>query len=66
MMTGLDHGSGSVLRPFLFAVVIDEVRLIEVEIPWCMLFADDSVLVDEIRDEVNVILELSFKKARPA
>ena len=33
-------------------------RAIQDEIPWCMLFADDIVLVDETRAGVNVKLEL--------
>ena len=39
---------GSALSPYLFAFVMDEVtRNIQRDIPWCMLFADDVVLVDE-------------------
>ena len=33
-------------------------RAIQDEIPWCMLFADDIVLVDETRAGVNAKLEL--------
>ena len=33
-------------------------RAIQDEIPWCMLFADDIVLVNETRARVNAKLEL--------
>ena len=50
---------GSVLSPHLFALVMDEVtRNIQGDILWCMLFADDVVLVDESRTGVNQKLEL--------
>src|SRR6266498_640737 len=38
------------LNPYSFALVMNEVtRDIQGNIPWCMLFADDVVLVDESR-----------------
>jgi hypothetical protein len=50
---------GSALIPYLFTLVMDEVtRDIQCGISWCMLFADDVVLVDESRMEVNQKLEL--------
>ena len=49
---------GSALSPFLFAVIIgrltDEVRR---EPPWTMLFADNIVICEETREEVERILE---------
>jgi hypothetical protein len=50
---------GSALSPYLFALVMDEVtRDIKYGIPWCMLFADDAVLVDESRTGVDQKFEL--------
>ena len=50
---------GSTLSLFLFVIVMDKLtRAIQDEIPWCMLFADDIVLVDETKAEVNTKLEL--------
>ena len=47
------------MSSYLFALVLDEVtRDIQGEILWCMLFADDVVLVDESRVGVNRKLEL--------
>ena len=50
---------GSALSPSRFALVMDEVtRDIQGNIPWCMLFADDVVLVDESKAGVDRKLEL--------
>lgn len=38
------------LCPFLFAIVMDELmRNVQGDVPWCMLFADDIVLIDVTR-----------------
>jgi hypothetical protein len=50
---------GSALSPYLFALVMDKVtRDIQGGITWCMLFADDVVLVDESRTGADQKLEL--------
>jgi hypothetical protein len=50
---------GSTLSPYLFALVMDEVtRDVQGGIRWCMLFADDVVLVNESRTRVDQKLEL--------
>jgi len=50
---------GSALSSFLFVIMMDElIRAIQDEIPWCMLFAGDIILVNETRGGVNAKLEL--------
>jgi hypothetical protein len=50
---------GLALSHYLFALVMDVViRYIQGGIPWCMLFADDVVLMDESRTGVDQKLEL--------
>ena len=49
----------STLSPYPFALVMDELtRHMQDEVPWCMLFADDIILVVETKIEVNAKLEL--------
>ena len=56
MTIGLHRGSA--LSLYLFALIMDElIAHIQEEEPWCMLFADDIVLVNESRDGVNGKLE---------
>ena len=50
---------GSALSPFLFAVALDELtKEIQDEVPRCMLFADDIVLIDETSARLSGKLEL--------
>ncbi|XP_070014179.1 secreted RxLR effector protein 78-like [Nicotiana sylvestris] len=56
VVTGLHQGS--TLSPFLCALVLDTLtHHIQWEVPWCMLFADYIVLIDETRGGVNERLE---------
>ena len=49
---------GSALNPFLFAVIMDRVTdEVRREPPWTMLFADDIVICEETREEVEQRLE---------
>jgi hypothetical protein len=50
---------GSALSPYLFALVMDEVtRDIQGGIPWCMLFTDHVILMDESMTGFDQKLEL--------
>ncbi|XP_059306150.1 uncharacterized protein LOC132057526 [Lycium ferocissimum] len=50
---------GSTLSLFLFALAMDALTSnIQGEVPWCMLFTDDIVFIDELRSGVNARLEV--------
>ena len=50
---------GSTLSPFLIAIVMDEItKSIHEDIPWCMLFTNDIVLIGETKEGVSQKLEL--------
>ncbi|XP_070047294.1 secreted RxLR effector protein 78-like [Nicotiana tomentosiformis] len=54
---GLHQGLS--LSPFLFALALDVLtRHIQGRVPWCMLFVDDIVLIDDTRGGVNAMLEV--------
>ncbi|GJY35355.1 retrovirus-related pol polyprotein LINE-1 [Tanacetum coccineum] len=58
---GLHHGSA--ISPYIFTLILDELsRGIQENIPWCMIFADDIVLIAESAEGLNNRLE-SWRKA---
>ncbi|VFQ77401.1 unnamed protein product [Cuscuta campestris] len=70
---GMRLHQGSALSPFLFALVMDVLTQgVQDGVPWCMLFADDIVLIDDTREGLNDKLELwrlaletkGFRKSR--
>lgn len=47
------------LSPFLFVPVMDVLaRHIQGEVPWCMLFEDDIILINETREGVKAQLKV--------
>ncbi|KAE8705793.1 NAC domain-containing protein 89 [Hibiscus syriacus] len=45
---------GSALSPYIFALIMDDIFCATPDgVPWCMLFADDIVLVAETKSELN-------------
>lgn len=55
---GIGVHQGSALSPYLFVLVMDELLKGNVrEVPWCMLFADDMILIGETLEEVKERLQ---------
>lgn len=55
----MDLYQGSALSPYLFVLVIDVlIRNIRDNILWCILFANDIVLIDGTRVGINYKLKL--------
>ncbi|GKA96254.1 retrovirus-related pol polyprotein LINE-1 [Tanacetum coccineum] len=49
----------SAISPYIFALILDELsRGIQENIPWCMIFADDIVLIAESAKGLNNRLEI--------
>ncbi|GJS17053.1 ataxia telangiectasia mutated family protein [Tanacetum coccineum] len=54
---------GSAISPYLFSLILDEIsRGIQEDVPWCMIFADDIVLIAESAKGLNSRLE-KWRKA---
>ncbi|GJZ70069.1 retrovirus-related pol polyprotein LINE-1 [Tanacetum coccineum] len=54
---------GSAISPYLFALILDEISWrIQEDVPWCMIFADDIVLIAESAKGLNSRLE-KWRKA---
>ncbi|GJT86278.1 ataxia telangiectasia mutated family protein [Tanacetum coccineum] len=49
---------GSAISAYLFVLILDEIsRGIQEDIPWCLIFVDDIVLVSESTKALNIRLE---------
>ncbi|KAI0499543.1 hypothetical protein KFK09_017747 [Dendrobium nobile] len=65
ILVGLHQGSA--LSPYLFALGMDVLtRHLQEDVPWCMLFADDILLVDKTREGVEGLLNLPLISLLPA
>ncbi|GKA47719.1 retrovirus-related pol polyprotein from transposon TNT 1-94 [Tanacetum coccineum] len=65
MEVGLHQGSA--ISPYLFALILDELsRGIQEDISWCLIFADDIVLVSELAEGVMPIYDSLSNKMEVA
>lgn len=56
----------STLSPYLFTLVLDLLtEHIQVLAPRCMIFANDIVLLGELKEELNRRLEMSLRNVWP-
>ena len=58
-MITIEVHQGSNLNHFLFVIVMDEItKSLHEKIPWCMIFTDDIIFIDETKKENNTKLKL--------
>ncbi|GJZ89502.1 retrovirus-related pol polyprotein LINE-1 [Tanacetum coccineum] len=58
MLDWIGIHQGSVISPYMFTLILDELsRGIQEDHPWCLIFPDDIVLVSEWAKGLNIRLE---------
>lgn len=55
---GVGLHKGFTLSSYLFALIMDDLTSrIQDDVPWCMLFIDDIVLISKTKQQLNIRLE---------